>query len=244
MPVPGTAWGVNIARNGLVAVAAFGDGTIRWYRLSDGQELLAFFPHANKKDWVLWTPTGYYDASPGGEDLIGWHVNHGKDQAADFFPAAQFRQTYYRPDIVARVLDTLDEDEAVRLASRESGRKAQTAALTEQLPPVVTILSPAEGARVSSSEVTVRFTLRAPSGEPVTGVKALVDGRPVSVARDLKVTAKVQADSDVQELRVTIPERDAEIAILAENRYSTSVPAVVRVTWAGARPGQSEGFVI
>ena len=25
---------------------------------------------------------------------------------------------------------------------------------------------------------------------------------------------------------------------------STSVPAVVRVTWAGARPGQSEGFVI
>jgi len=244
VPVPGTSWGVNIARSGLVAVAAFGDGTIRWYRLSDGQELLALFPHANRKDWVLWTPAGYYDASPGGEDLIGWHVNHGRDQAADFFPAAQFRQTYYRPDIVATVLDTLDEGEAVRLANRESGRKAQTAALTEQLPPVVTILSPAEGARVSTSEVTVRFTLRAPSGEPVTGVKALVDGRPVSVARDLRVTAKPQAESDVQELRVTIPERDAEIAILAENRYSTSVPAVVRVAWAGARPGQPEAFVI
>ncbi len=244
VPVPGAAWGVIIPRNGLVAVAAFGDGTIRWYRLSDGQELLALFPHANRKDWVLWTPAGYYDASPGGEDLIGWHVNHGRDQAADFFPAAQFRQTYYRPDIVATVLDTLDEGEAVRLANRESGRKAQTAALTEQLPPVVTILSPAEGARVSTSEVTVRFTLRAPSGEPVTGVKALVDGRPVSVARDLKVTAKPQAESDVQELRVTIPERDAEIAILAENRYSTSVPAVVRVAWAGARPGQPEAFMI
>ncbi len=244
VPVPGVAWAVNIAGNGLVAVAALTDGTIRWYRLSDGQELLAFFPHANKKDWVLWTPAGYYDASPGGEDLIGWHVNHGKDQAADFFPAAQFRQTYYRPDIASTVLDTLDEGEAVRLANRESGRKAQTAALTEQLPPVVTILSPAEGARVSMSDVTVRFTLRAPSGEPVTGVKALVDGRPVSVARDLKVTAKAQTESDVQELRVTIPERDAEIAILAENRYSTSVPAVVRVTWAGARLGPSEAFVI
>ena len=58
------------------------------------------------------------------------------------------------------------------------------------------------------------------------------------------VTAKAQADSDVQELRVTIPERDAEISILAENRYSTSVPAVVRVTWAGARTGQSAAFVI
>lgn len=244
VPVPGVAWGVNIPRNGRVAVAAFGDGTIRWYRLSDGQELLAFFPHANRKDWVLWTPTGYFDASPGGEELIGWHVNHGKDQAADFFPASQFRQTYYRPDIVAKVLETVDEGAAVRLANSESGRKAQTAALTEQLPPVVTILSPSEGTTVSASEVTVRFTLRSPSGEPVTGVKALVDGRPVSVARDLKVTSKAQSESDVQELRVTIPERDAEIAILAENRYSSSVPAVVRVKWAGPRLGQAEAFVI
>jgi len=244
VPVPGSAWGVNIARNGQVAVAAFGDGTIRWYRLRDGQELLAFFPHANRKDWVLWTPTGYYDASPGGEELIGWHVNHGKDQAADFFPAAKFRNTYYRPDIVAKVLDTSDEGAAVRLANSESGRKAQTAALTEQLPPVVTILSPGEGAMVSTSDVTVRFTLRSPSGEPVTGVKALVDGRPVSVARDLKVTAKAQAESDVQELRITIPERDAEIGIVAENRYSTSGPAVVRVKWAGRGPGQADAFVI
>ncbi len=244
VPVPGVAWGVNIAGNGQVAVAALGDGTIRWYRLSDGEELLAFFPLANNKDWVLWTPTGYYDASPGGEDLIGWHVNHGKDQAADFFPAAQFRQTYYRPDIVAKVLETLDEGAVVRLANSESGRKVQTAALTEQLPPVVTILSPGEGAMVSASDVTVRFTVRSPSGEAVTGVKALVDGRPVSVARDLKVTAKAQAESDVQELRVTIPERDAEIAILAENRYSTSVPAVVRVKWAGRGPGQADPFVI
>jgi hypothetical protein len=133
---------------------------------------------------------------------------------------------------------------AVRLANSESGRKAQAVALTEQLPPVVTILSPGEGAMVSTSDVTVRFTLRSPSGEPVTGVKALVDGRPVSVARDLKVTAKAQAESDVQELRVMIPERDAEIAILAENRYSASVPAVVRVKWAGRGPGQADAFVI
>ena len=61
------------------AVAAYADGTIRWHRLSDGKELLAFFPHKDKKRWVLWTPSGYYDASPGGEELIGWHVSNGKD---------------------------------------------------------------------------------------------------------------------------------------------------------------------
>ena len=65
-----------------------GDGTIRWYRASDGAELLAFFVHVPDKRWIAWTPSGYYAASPGGEDLIGWHVN-GKtwDAPVDFFPA-------------------------------------------------------------------------------------------------------------------------------------------------------------
>lgn len=241
---PEVVWGVNVSGNGQVVVAAMGDGTIRWYRLSDGKELLTFFPHANKKEWVLWTPSGYYDASPGGDDLIGWHVNRGKEQAADFFPAAQFRTTYYRPDVMAKVLETLDEGGAIQVANAESGRKVQTVVLTQQLPPVVTILSPSDGTTMSSTDLSVRFTIRSSSGEPVTGVKALVDGRPVSVARDLKVTAKVQGDSGVQELRVTIPERDVEIAILAENRFATSVPAVVRVKWQGKSASGSGGFVI
>ena len=41
---PGVAWAVNIAGNGRVIVAAYGDGTIRWHRMSDGAELLAFKP--------------------------------------------------------------------------------------------------------------------------------------------------------------------------------------------------------
>jgi hypothetical protein len=30
---------------------------------------------------VAWTPGSYYAASPGGEDLIGWHVNRGPGHA-------------------------------------------------------------------------------------------------------------------------------------------------------------------
>ena len=155
IPVPGVAWSVNVAKNGKVVVAALGDGTLRWYRLTDGKELLAFFPHADKKRWVLWTPSGYYDASPGGEDLIGWHVNHGRDQAADFFPASRFRDAYYRPDVVAKVLQTGDESEAVKLANAEAGgRKAPAIDVTRILPPVVRIVSPAAGA------TTARMKLR------------------------------------------------------------------------------------
>ena len=100
---------MNVTGDGRLVVAAYGDGTIRWHRMSDGQELLAVFVHKDDRRWVAWTPSGYYMASPGGEDLIGWHVNRGWDQAADFFPASRFRERFSRPDVVQKILDTLDE---------------------------------------------------------------------------------------------------------------------------------------
>jgi WD40 repeat protein len=236
---PGVTWSVNVTGNGQTVVAAFGDGTIRWYRMRDGQELLAFFPHHDKKHWILWTPSGYYDASPGAEQLIGWHVNRGRDQAADFFAVGQFRDTYYRPDVVAKVLETLDEGGAIRAANAESGRKTAPAALTQQLPPVVMIVSPTDGDPVSNTEISVRFTIRSPSGEPVTAIKALVDGRPVATNRGVTVTSN---DPSTQEMRVTVPEKDSEVAILAENRFAASAPAIVRVKWRGRAPSQE--FVV
>jgi WD40 repeat protein len=106
--IPGIAWGVNISGDGKLAVAAYDDGTIRWHRLSDGQELLALFVHAKDRRFIAWTPQGYYAASPGGEDLIGWHVNRGFDTAPDFYPASTFASTFRRPDIVRAALDIAD----------------------------------------------------------------------------------------------------------------------------------------
>ncbi len=56
---PSAAWGVNISDDGKKAVAAYGDGTIRWYNLDNGKELLAFFPHKDGKRWIAWTVSGY-----------------------------------------------------------------------------------------------------------------------------------------------------------------------------------------
>jgi hypothetical protein len=39
--VLGVAWGVNIPRGGKFVIAAYDDGTIRWHRLSDGEQVLA-----------------------------------------------------------------------------------------------------------------------------------------------------------------------------------------------------------
>jgi len=239
VPAPSSAWDVSVSGNGKVAVAAIGDGTIRWYRMTDGKELMALFPHNDKKRWVLWTPTGYYSASVGADELIGWHINNGKDRAADFFPASKFKSIYYRPDIIAKMLDSLDESMAIRLANAESGRKTQETTITQMLPPVVTITSPTDGDSASNSEITVRYVVRSPSGEPVTFVKALVDGRPVSGERGIKVVER--QSGDVQEMRISIPTRDCEVSIIAENRYSASQPAMVRIKWTGEK---ADEFVV
>jgi WD40 repeat protein len=228
--VPGEGFAVNISPDGRFALAALGDGTVRWYRMKDGKELLAFFPHADKKRWVLWTPSGYYDAFPGAEELIGWHVNNGNEEAADFFPISRFRSTYYRPDVVAKTLEKLDEAEGIKLANEESGKKLQEVSIAKVLPPVVSILSPKDSSEVSTKEIEVKFSIRSSTVEPVTRVRVLVDGRPIERGLTIK---EIQKDQGIQATKVPIPEKDAEIAIIAENKYATSEPARVTLKWSG-----------
>ena len=99
--LPAVAWNVNVSGNGQMALAALSDGTVRWYRMDDGQEILAYFPHANGRDWMAWTPDGYYTCSVYGDNFIGWHLNRGRDLAPDFYRAVQFDRILYRPDVVA-----------------------------------------------------------------------------------------------------------------------------------------------
>ena len=106
--LPGAAWAVNVSGDGRLTVAALADGTIRWYRYSDGRPLLALFMEREGRRWVMWAPQGSYDASPGGEDLIGWQVNRGLDNAADFFRVGRFRESYYRPKLIEAALRSQD----------------------------------------------------------------------------------------------------------------------------------------
>jgi hypothetical protein len=225
-----------------------GDGTIRWYRWSDGKELLALFVDRESKAWVAWTPSGYYSASPGGEELIGWHVNRGWEQAADFFPAARFRDTYARPDIVERVLDTLDEAEAVRLANAaRPGKIAPAPAIIERMPPVVTIVEPATGSTASGDSTRLDYIVRSPSGLPVDAVEALIDGRPAGAQRgfqrvgdtaDAFKRCLTDTSSLVQGCRgsidVQLPPGSSEVGLFARSGAIAGDVVKINLTRAGA----------
>jgi WD40 repeat protein len=246
---PSIAWGVNFSADGRIIVVAYGDGTIRWVRWSDGAELLALFVNRETKTWVAWTPSGYYKASPGGEGLIGWQVNRGWSQAADFFPASKFRDKYARADIVDRVLDTLDEGQAIKQAdlARPQQRGAAQAPIIENLPPVLSVLSPADDAHVDTANLTIDYLIRSPSGTPIDGVEAVINGTPAgnratgddsAVKKCIKDTHGLGRTAGALQgcrgsLTITLPPGVTEIGVFARTGSKSSDIAEVRVTREG-----------
>jgi WD40 repeat protein len=230
--VPGTAWQVNVTGDGRLVVVAYNDGTIRWHRISDGKELLALFIHPDGQRWVAWTPQGYYDAALGADELIGWQVNHGFDQAPDFYPASRFRDRFYRPDVIYRVLRDLDVEAAVREANKAANLPDTRAApVSALLTPVIEINDPKTPAAVDRTDVQIGYSVRLPSPDDWLRVEALVDG--------VKVTADDRRLVDTGALRagilhLTIPRRNATVSAVAYNGNGASEPAKVQVTWRGA----------
>jgi hypothetical protein len=120
-PVPGEAYAVNITGDGRLAVAAYGDGTIRWHRMDDGRELLALMVLADKTNWVAWTPEGFYGATPGAFSVLRWQVNQEFD-AAETVPASSIPRLR-RPDALALVLQERETARALGIADMKAARR-------------------------------------------------------------------------------------------------------------------------
>jgi WD40 repeat protein/uncharacterized caspase-like protein len=119
---PGVAYAVSITGDGRLVVAAYGDGTIRWHRMTDGVELLAFMPRQDRRNWVAWTPEGYYAATAGAHGVLRWHVNIDWDAAADSVPIADI-PGFYRPAVLPLVLQYLETPRAIGLAVMAEQRR-------------------------------------------------------------------------------------------------------------------------
>ena len=214
---PGVAWGVNIPRGGKFVVVAYGDGTIRWHRLSDGEEVLALFVNAKTREWVLWTPQGYYASSVAGDQNIGWQLNKGWEQAGEFVTAAQLKKHFYRPNVVKRAFDLADAGAAVREAGLSGFKLAD---LTNHTPPKFRIADPGDKSRADRSLVPVKLELAA-NDDPVTGFDVTVNGRQVTprAVRDLPLTT----ESQIRSLNIPLEKGENHIQVTAHNAVGDSV---------------------
>jgi WD40 repeat protein len=137
--VPAPAWMVNLSADGHFALAGLGDGTIRWYSMADGTEILSLFATPDGQRWVAWTPEGFFDHGPGGEGLIGYHgnlVDQGRPKGAAFVAVEQVYKLFFRRDLVVeKFLGGNDAQIAAQLAEIGS----MQAVFDRGLPPEIAI---------------------------------------------------------------------------------------------------------
>ncbi|MCC6585448.1 MAG: caspase family protein [Bryobacterales bacterium] len=228
--VPGVACAVNLSRDGRYALAALADGTIRWYDAAAGNEILALFVHPDAKRWVAWTPEGFFHASPGGEKLIGYHLNQGRNREGEFINIDQAKDLFYRPELVRQRLQP-GGAEAVRAAVAKLGDAA--AILRSGLPPELELLS--EAAAESTGEYTLRFRVKNRGGGIGRVVYRIdgqeVQGRPVDIPTP---------GTDILQVRLPLaPGRRQVTASVFNSRNqleSRAVTATINVRQTDQRP--------
>jgi uncharacterized caspase-like protein/DNA-binding beta-propeller fold protein YncE len=174
--LPAPAYHTLITADARMAVVALGDGTIRWYAIDTGRELLGLFVHANGSDWVAWRADGFYASSPHGDDYVGWLVNRGDKASPDLFRAVQFERKLYRPDLVRA---------ALRVPAPPPGSIERLAETLRQLAAprvVIDMIQPGSDPNTLAIRLVVEST-----GRPIQEIGVYVDGLPVLGANERAV---------------------------------------------------------
>ncbi len=226
------------ADNKLLLSAAV-DNMVKVWNIEQGKLLLTLY--VNGKDWIVWTEQGYYAATPGGERLVGWKVDNGLDQPASFLPAKRFRKQLYRPDVVKLLVKEGTVAAAVKAADaalpKDETRFRGLAEPAKLLPPRAFLNVTWDKKTLPEVKVKVR-AVASGSGQPVTGLRLFLDGRPLS--KETSIDFATGKDK-VEELEWTIrlpgekPTGAYELAVLARGPQTSGVSETVAVPYVNPK---------
>ena len=93
--------------DGKYLVSGSSDHTVRLWDLKVAMKggtikpLFTLFSTRDSKDWVVYTPEGYFTGSKNALNFVGYQINNGIDKLPIFFHGKQLRQIFYHPDLVA-----------------------------------------------------------------------------------------------------------------------------------------------
>ncbi len=214
-------------------VSGSADQTVCVWHPDRSEPVLSLF--AAEGDWIAWTPEGYYTASTNGERLMGWHLNNDHNEAATYYPAAQFRASLHRPEAMRNLLRAGGNMKRA-LALADTG--GTTVNVAQVLPPEVEIKSPAAKDSgelvVNESRVEVRVAAKSKGEFPVTSVRLLVDGRPYRGKRGVHQVRAPKLGEVEASWTVELPPGKHTLVALAESKVSKGQSKKVEFTRSGA----------
>ena len=155
-------YSVAFSPDGNTIISGSRDGTTRLWDTSTGKEIAQFigFPDG---EWIVITPDGYYNASPGGDKYINVRVGN------DVYGLDQFGATFYNPLIVEARLQGRPDP----IMATENIRNAIFIK-----PPEVVISNPDGRIDISSDRVELSATV-IDQNQPIRNIELVVNGRRV-----------------------------------------------------------------
>jgi WD40 repeat protein len=229
---------LSVSPNDHFLLSGSSDEILRIWAFGRPDPLLSLFVAGD--DWVAWTPDGYYAASSGGEQLMGWQVNNGPYAMGTFYPASQFRKTLYRPDVIKRLLDAGSLEKALADADAAAGTTTRQTDVAQILPPKVSITKPSSSqVKLTDKTLDVEAVAQSARANPVTALRVLLDSRPVPDG--LTTFPNPIGGTARGTWTIEVPSGTHRLTVEASGAASKSVSDPVEVIGAGGDDGKAAG---
>lgn len=142
---------VAFTPDGRRVATAGADGAVTVWEVPGLKVLAQAIQLDRGKDWVVTTPDGLFDGSPGGQRLMEWRIGDR------LFALDQFFNEFYTPGLLGRVLGMRKADAAGEVA-------VPRPLVALPVPPRVQILSPTSGQNASTEQVDVKVQVTEQGG--------------------------------------------------------------------------------
>lgn len=217
LPAPLSVRDVAPSPDGRYVVSSTGTHRLCIHR-TDGARYPVLSIARVRGDWVAWAASGHYVASPGGERMFGWAVNHGHGEFATFYPAEKFSKYFRQPERLIR---------AINLGATTSPPES----VEERSPEVGSILPPRAAlslVKQTGSRVEVRGEATAESRDrPVKSLRLLLDGKAIPGATGQFAVKAGQPAATTWDIE--LPPGPHEFKLLAKDDEGAAVSDPLRV---------------
>jgi WD40 repeat protein len=220
--------------DGKYFVTGSSDQTIRIWQPELDEPLLSIF--VVDRDWIAWTPQGFYACSPHGERLLAWQVNNTAYKVPQVYPASRFRPSLYQPAIIKYLIPAGTLQYAMAMAQKFDKALVQTTSVADIVPPEVNLdAGLAEDLVIDQDTFTIKASAKGVGKQPITAMRLMVDGRPFKGANGIK---KFDAPGETGDASwdVTLTPGPHTVAVIAETPVSKGMTRIAAITRKGVAP--------
>lgn len=185
-------WSVAVSADGSLLISGSDDQTAKLWNISTRENIVTMF-YGRNGEWIIWTPQGFYAASPQGDKYVGWHINKGDAKAARFVTAAQLKKHFYRPDIIKRALELASARKAIEEAKITGFSLGE---LQTRRPPAFSVSTPQNKSKVGRSPTDLTLRVNA-NLDMIEGYDITVNGRRVISRKEGSPAGKIPEDHEV-----------------------------------------------